>query len=209
MTHTSTVLIADDHPLVLKGLHDFLIEKEHNVQWTAKHGREALTLIKAHEPDIAILDIQMPHMTGIEVAQEIQNLDLKTKVILITFEKSPSIYQKSREANVYGYILKEFALDEIEKCLERVYQGLSYFSQDLLELIEINEHSDLLDTLTHSERNILKHLATNKSGKEIADELSISVRTVEKHKSSIRQKLNLDSKSATLYLFAYSHLKFL
>lgn len=209
MTHSPTVLIADDHPLVLKGLHDFLIEKKHKVQWTAKHGREAMTLIKAHEPDIAILDIQMPHMTGIEIAQNIEELSLKTKVVLITFEKSPSIYLKSREANVYGYILKEFALDEIEKCLERVYQGLSYFSKDLLALIEIDESIDMLDRLTHSERNILKQLASNKSAKEIADEISISVRTVEKHKSSIRQKLNLDSKSATLYLFAYSHLKFL
>ena len=105
--------------------------------------------------------------------------------------------------------LKEFALEEIENCLHTVADGGSYFSKELLDSIETPEISASLDLLTPSEKEILRLLAANKTTKEIAEYQSISVRTVEKHKSSIRQKLKLDSKIATLYLFANAHLKFL
>ena len=101
-----SLLIADDHPLILRGLLDFLTEKQYHIQHTAKNGKEALALIKAHQPDIAVLDVKMPYLSGIEVAQNIQNLNLSTKVILITVEKSQMIYEEARDANVYGYILK-------------------------------------------------------------------------------------------------------
>jgi len=209
MINSKSILIADDHPLILKGLHDFLVEHKHNVIASAKHGKEALALIKAHKPEVAILDINMPHLNGIEIAHQIKELGLMTKVVLITFEKSPTIYEKSKQADVYGYLLKEFALEEINKCLEAVFEGESYFSQVLMDEIEFSESIESINKLTSSEQTILKHLAENKIGKEIAENLSISIRTVEKHKSTIRQKLDLDSKPATLNLFAYTHKRFL
>lgn len=209
MTSAKSIVIADDHPLILKGLYDFLIEHKHNVVATAKNGKEALTILKSYKPEVAILDINMPFINGIEIAYQLKELGLLTKVILITFEKSPTLYEQSKQADIYGYILKEFALEEINKCLTAVFNGQPYFSPKLLDEIDFVESMESLNKLTVSEKTILTQIAANQIGKEIAENLSISVRTVEKHKSTIRQKLGLDSKPATLYLFAYTHKKLL
>ena len=113
MTSAKSIVIADDHPLILKGLYDFLVEHKHNVVATAKNGKEALTILKSYKPEVAILDINMPFINGIEIAYQLKELGLLTKVILITFEKSPTLYEQSKQADIYGYILKEFALEEI------------------------------------------------------------------------------------------------
>ena len=112
-------------------------------------------------------------------------------------------------SNFIQIVLKEFALEEINKCLTAVFNGQPYFSPKLLDEIDFVESMESLNKLTVSEKTILTQIAANQIGKEIAENLSISVRTVEKHKSTIRQKLGLDSKPATLYLFAYTHKKLL
>lgn len=204
-----TIIIADDHPLVLKGLQDFLNEKKFNVLASAKDGKEALALIKAHTPDIAILDIKMPFLTGLEIAEKCKADNLPTKIILITFEKDEKIYNEAKALDVYGYVLKEFALVEIENCISSVIENQPYFSPELLSYIEVNNGPEKLKTLTEAETNILKLIGGNKTAAEIAKELFISARTVEKHKSHIRTKLSLDSKSASLYLFAKENAEYL
>ncbi len=134
-----TIIIADDHPLVLKGLHDFLIEKEFNVLASAKNGKEALTLIKAHNPDIAILDIKMPFYTGLEIAEKCKKDKLTTKIVLITFEKDEKTYYDAKALGIYGYVLKEFALVEIENCISSVLKDNPYFSPELLKFLELHE----------------------------------------------------------------------
>ncbi|MCB0388966.1 MAG: response regulator, partial [Winogradskyella sp.] len=83
----SSIIIADDHPLILKGLNDFLLEKKYNVLASAVNGKDALELIETHKPEIAILDIQMPYYTGLEIAEKCKALNYQTKIVLITFEK--------------------------------------------------------------------------------------------------------------------------
>lgn len=204
-----SIIIADDHPLVLKGLHDFLFEQDYNVLASAKNGKEALSLIRAHRPDLAILDIKMPFFTGLEIAEKCKNAGLTTKIVLITFEKDGTIYNKAKELGVYGYVLKEFALDEIENCIASVLNNHRYFSPELLRYIEIDASKDKLKVLTKTETKVLTLLSENKTAAEIADELFVSSRTVEKHKSNIRQKLGIDSKSASLNLFAQEVSDFL
>jgi len=204
-----TIIIADDHPLVLKGLQDFLNEKKFNVLASAKNGKEALALIKAHGPDIAILDIKMPFFTGLEIAEKCKTDNLPTKIVLITFEKDEKIYNEAKALEVYGYVLKEFALEEIEKCISSVIKNQSYFSPEILSYIEINNGPKKIKTLTEAETNILRLIGDNKTATEIGKELSISARTVEKHKSHIRTKLSIDSKSASLYLFAKENSEYL
>jgi DNA-binding NarL/FixJ family response regulator len=204
-----TIIIADDHPLVLRGLQDFLNETNYNVLASAKNGKEALSLIKAHTPDIAILDIKMPFYTGLEIAEKCKNSNLPTKIILITFEKDELIYNKAKALGVFGYVLKEFALDEIENCIASVIKNKPYFSPELIAYLKANKPPEKFETLTDSEKKVLRLIAENKTAKEIANELYISSRTVEKHKSHIRTKLVLDSKPASLYLFAKENLVFL
>ena len=204
-----SILIADDHPLVLKGLYDFLIESGYNVLASAKNGKETLSLIKAHEPEIAILDIKMPFYTGLQIAEICKNEKIATKIILITFEKDEKTYNEAKELDVYGYVLKEFALIEIENCIAAVNDGKRYFSPELISYLNVDKPPDKFESLTNTERKVLKLIAQKRTAKEIGKELFISDRTVEKHKSHIRTRLGLDSKAASLILFAKENEKYL
>lgn len=202
----NTLVIADDHPLLLKGLHDFLIEKKYNIVGSASDGKKALELIEKSKPDIAILDIQMPYLSGIDIAKKCSEKKLHTKIILMTFHKEASLYFEAKELHIYGYLLKDFAIEEIENCIASVLQNKPYFSNKIKELLQLNtpKNNDL-QSLTPSERKILKFIANDKTNKEIADILFISPRTVEKHRSNIIQKLNLEPKTNSLLIWAKEH----
>ena len=200
---TKTIVIADDHPLLLKGLNDFLIEKELNIVGSASNGQQALDLIRNIKPDIAILDIQMPDFSGLEIAKICKKEKLKTRIILITFHKEPLLFYEAKELNIYGYLLKDFAIEEIENCLENVINNIPYFSKKIKEQLTIDHSkSQELKLLTASERKILMYIAKDFTNKEIADILFISPRTVEKHRSNIIQKLNLEPKTNSLLIWA-------
>src|SRR5690606_7169887 len=187
-----SIIIADDHPLLLKGLNDFLVEKGYNIVGSGRDGREAYNLIVQKNPDIAILDIQMPFMSGIEVAQKCKSNSIPTRIVLITLHKETELYQKAKELNIFGYILKEFALEEIELCIQKVKEGEPFFSSKIKEAIVGQTMDDeKLNSLTPSEKKILQMIAQDKTNREIASELFISHRTVEKHRSNIIVKLDL------------------
>lgn len=205
----TSILIADDHPLILKGLNDFLIEKGYNVVASAKDGKEAFRLIKDKVPDIAILDIQMPYFTGLEIARKCQDKQLPTKIILITFENDETWYNKAKALPIYGYVLKEFTLSEIENCIHSVENNQPYFSPELSNLLEISKIPKALSLLSATEKQVLKLIAQNKTAKEIGKVMFISSRTVEKHKSHIINKLKLESKASSLFLFAKENEDFL
>lgn len=205
----ASIIIADDHPLILKGLQNFLKEKEYNVLGSAVNGADAFKLIKDHEPDIAILDIRMPFLTGLEIAKKCNDQNLSTKIILITFEKEESIYKEAKALHIYGYVLKEFALVELENCITAVLGGKRYFSPELIEYLKIDETPSELDLLTPAEMKVLHLISQNKTAKEIGGILFISDRTVEKHKSHIIKKLDLESKGGSLALFAKENEDFL
>ena len=203
---SKSIIIADDHPLLLKGLSDFLIEKGYNFIGRADNGREAFNLINKLKPDIAILDIQMPYMSGIEIAKKCNSNNIKTKIVLITFHKEKELYQQAKDLNIFGYILKEFALEEIENCIQTVSKGEPYFSPKIKELLAKNTvDDDALSMLTPSEKKILKLIAKDKTNKEIASLLFISYRTVEKHRSNIITKLKLEQKTNSLLIWAKDH----
>lgn len=202
------IIIADDHPLLLKGLHDFLTEKKYNILGKANDGKEAFKLIKDLSPDIAILDIQMPFLSGLEIARKCKNENIDTKIVLITLHKEKDLFEKAKDLNIYGYILKEFALEEIENCIKTVSNGETYFSEQMKLLLGVkNPKKDILNSLTPSERKILKLIAKDKTNKDIASLLFISYRTVEKHRSNIITKLNLAPKTNSLLIWAKENHK--
>ena len=200
-----SIIIADDHPLILRGLTDFLKSKNYQILGSATDGNTAYKLIVQHHPDIAILDIRMPHLSGLDIAEACKRNNIDTKIVLITFDKEESLYQQAVDLNVYGYILKEFAVEEIENCISHVVNDEPYFSDEIksyLDTSNTQERPNELDLLTKSELRIIKLISENYSSSDIAEELSISIRTVDKHRSNIVSKLNLDNKPTALAIWA-------
>lgn len=208
----TSIVIADDHPLMLRGLTDFLTSKGYNIIGSAEDGKAAYNLIVKLKPEIAILDIRMPYKTGLEIAEDCKKNDLNTKVILITFDKEEEVYDQALEFGVFGYILKEFAIEEIENCISQVINGKPYFSEEIASYLKastLDKKPETLESLTKSELKIVKLISENNTSQDIADELSISVRTVDKHRSNIVQKLALDNKPTSLSIWATINKDFL
>ncbi|MEH6703835.1 MAG: response regulator transcription factor [Galbibacter orientalis] len=206
-----SIITADDHPFLLKGLNDFLIENKYNILDSAQDGNTAYNLIVKHKPNIAILDIEMPKMTGLEVALNCKKNNIKTKIILITLHKEPDLIYQAKELNVEGYILKEFAIEEIKLCIEEVCQNRRYYSPIILhktKSLQLNK-DDILAIFTPSEIKILRLIAKEKTNREIAEMLFISIRTVEKHRSNIINKLEIPHKTNALLLWAIENQELL
>jgi len=195
---------------MLRGLNDFLKSRGYDIIGSAQDGQSAYNLIVKLKPSIAILDIRMPHKTGIEIAEECAKNNLDTKIILITFDKEEELYDKAQELGIYGYILKEFAIEEIEACLESVNRGIPYFSEEIANYLSKNfKNPEILEELTKTERLVVQLLSENKSSQDIADNLSISIRTVEKHRSNIVTKLKLGSARGALMVWANLNKEYL
>ncbi|MBU2938337.1 response regulator transcription factor [Lacinutrix sp. C3R15] len=201
----TSIIIADDHPLMLRGIQDFLSAKGFNILGSATDGQAAYNLIIKEKPDIALLDIRMPHMTGLEIADKCKKNNIDTKIILITFDKEEEIFDKAKALGVYGYILKEFAIEEIETCIAHVEMNEPYFSEEIANYLNkstSNNTTSVLENLTKSEKKVVMLIAENMTSQEIADKLYISVRTIEKHRSNIVAKLKLDNKPTALSVWA-------
>ncbi len=192
-------VIADDHAFLLQGLNDHLVSKGLNVVGQALDGTQALQLITDLAPDIAILDIEMPYLSGFAIAEICQKKSLNTKIVILSFHKEADFIKQAQRLGISGYILKEDATTEIYTCLEAVCRGENYFSHALtLDQESKDDKLGLVANLTPSERKILKLVAQKMSTQDIAEQLFISDRTVEKHRSNIVSKLGLSGQSNSL-----------
>lgn len=203
------VLIADDHPFTLQGTKTFVESCGYTDIDTASNGISALNLIKLHRHEIAVLDINMPGLDGLDVAKMVYENKMKTKIILLTMHKEMTIYKKAKEYNIYGYILKEHAHTELQKCLDEVSKGNQYTSQFLEEglISDGNKEDKLLARLTLSERKILELVKLQKTSRQIAELLFLSERTVEGHRSNIIEKLELPKEKNALLIWALQNAK--
>ncbi len=194
------IIIADDHPIFRKGLIQ-VISDEENVEiiGEADEGMKALKLINDLTPDIALLDIDMPKMNGLQILKDPSLDKNKTKIIFLTNYKEEDMFNEAIEHGTMGYVLKENAISDILDCIISVNQNRHYISPVLSSYLinrserikEIENSNSLLKNLTRAERNILKMIAQEMTSKEIADLLFISNRTVDNHRTTINNKLNL------------------
>jgi len=200
MNSKTTILVADDHPILLKGLIDELLNIGFVVFEGAKNGAEALDSIVSKKPTIAILDINMPFLTGFEVIKKCQAASLETKFIILTSHKEKGFVVQAKKLNISGYMLKDEPFFEIKKCISAVLNG-AFYASILFNDVFTKEVSPLMEKINYlspSERTIVRLIAQNKSSKEIAEILSISQRTVDKHRSNIIAKLDVSSDSGSL-----------
>ena len=208
-----SIVIADDHPIVRKGLRDILAEeRSFHLIGECEDGAQALQCIRTQRPDVAILDIDMPLMTGLEVATVVHRDRLDTAMIFLTITDSVTIFNRAIEYGVTGYVLKDAAVEDLARCIRSVMRGEYFFSSSIAgrAVLEKNRDAGLpvlssrFSTLTPTERTILRFIGESKSTQEIAELLHVSKRTVDSHRLHIAKKLDLHG-SFALVRFALQH----
>lgn len=212
MSNEISIVLADDHPVVRKGL-KLSIEEDSKLKVIAEagDGEAALAFIKDLNPQLAILDIDMPKLSGLDVARHVTKLGLATKIIFLSFHRDEDFFRDAMDTGGKGYLLKESATDEIVTAVHTVAAGQVYMSSAIaLQLLQGNgaasqvKDDSLIRDLTPSERRILLLIADGLSSKEIGNELSIHYRTVENHRTNICRKLGIEGANALLR-FAVQH----
>lgn len=208
MSEPISLLIADDHELIRGGLRNVLQANPSYKVMETGDGLEALAMIRDLRPDVAILDIEMPGMSGYEVAKRVAEERIPVRVIFLTMFKDESMFNKALDIGVKGYVLKENTVAEILNCLATVLAGNYYLSPAISDFLvrrntkpAVNEAPIRgLDLLSPAERNVLKHLSMMKTNQDIASDLFISVKTVQNHRNNICNKLGLNGTHALLKL---------
>lgn len=203
------LVIADDHHIFRKGILS-IVSEDTGIEVTgeASNGDDALRLITEINPDIAILDIDMPGLSGLDVARKVKTQKLATKIVILTIHKDKEYFDEALELDIKAYVLKESIANDLLDCIKRVSAGEYYISSAISGyLVEKNRSAakhNGIEKLTNSEREILKLIAQNKTSSQIAAELFRSVRTIENHRNNICNKLGLKGPHALL-LYAIQH----
>lgn len=204
------ILLADDHTVVRKGLR-LLLENHPGFQVIADaaDGREAVALAERHHPDVAVVDIAMPILNGIEAARQMAAKLPRIAIVILSMHSDEGYVLRALKAGARGYLLKDSAENDLIHAVEAVIEGKAFFSpaiskmlvEDYMRQMRERHLEDSYELLTTREREVLQLVAEGKNNKEVAAILNLSLYTVETHRSNIFQKLNLHS-GAELILYA-------
>ncbi|HPT27099.1 MAG TPA: response regulator transcription factor [Bryobacteraceae bacterium] len=189
------VLLADDHTILRKGVR-MLVESQADMEVVgeAKTGREAINQTRKLNPDIVLMDVSMPELNGVESTRQICGDLPHTRVIALSMHKDSAYVREILRAGARGYLLKESEDEDLLRAIRSVHRGQAFLSPAISDavLTDYRKHvSNPVDLLTSREREILTMVADGKTNKDIANELNLSVYTVESHRGSVMEKLNL------------------
>lgn len=211
--NTLRLVIADDHPIFRAGLRAVLARSpEIQVVAEAGDGAEALEQVRQFNPDVALVDIDMPRCDGLQFAAAIRDSKLAVKVVVLTAHPQKEMFDAFLDLGVAGYVLKENASSELIACLKAVAAGDPYVSPSLTRLLlrrrqaadQLRSERPGIDRLTPAERRILRLIADDKTSKEIASHLGVSPNTVDNHRANICEKLGLRG-THSLLKFAFDN----
>lgn len=195
-----TVILADDHAVMRDGLRLILgTQEDISVVGDVGDGRGAVALVKEHRPDVAVLDVAMPNLNGIEAARQIREAGSRTRVIILSMHATPEYIFRALEAGAVGYLLKESAGREVVRAVREVAAGRRYFSRSIAETVlddyigrrGADVEKSPLSLLSPREREVLQLVVEGKSSKEIAGILHCSSKTVATHRSRLMQKIEV------------------
>jgi DNA-binding NarL/FixJ family response regulator len=205
MSQKARIVIAEDHTILREGLRSLLSsDPNFEIVGEAEDGREAIRRVEQYKPDLILTDLSMPRMNGIEAIREIKRQSPKTKILVLTVHRAEEYILETLKAGADGYLLKDSTHAELVMAVKKVLSGKHFISAEISEKViegylegkkTLKTHTTW-ETLTHREREILKLIAEGYKNKEIANDLCISVKTVEKHRANLMQKLELHSTSA-------------
>ena len=200
MNNKIKIIIADDHPMMRSGVKSVLLaDSQIEIVSESTNGEDAYNSVKKYLPDIALIDIEMPKMTGLEIARRLYREKIKTKIIFLTMYKEQDMFDEAMDSGAYGYVLKENAVEDVLESVKAVYEGRYYISPLISDYLvkrmnsknEFSSGTPSINNLTLTERKVLKLISLEKTTQQIADELFISYKTVENHRNNISKKLNL------------------
>lgn len=210
------VLIADDHQLVREGIHSMLsTAADIEIIGTVPSGEEAINAMRSRPADVVLMDIIMPGMNGIEAARWIKEIDNNIRVIIVTMEISKEYVSAAIKSGVDGYLPKDISNETLLEAIRSVHQGQRYFNDAVKKLIFEDFYSEeklknpkkaLPNQLTKREKEVLALVAKGRSNREVADALSISVKTVETHKTHILIKLGLNNNAELMRYAAKNNI---
>lgn len=198
------ILIVEDHNLVRAGLRALLTQgDEFEVVGEFDNARDAVRSIATLAPDLILLDLSMPGMSGVEAITEIRRRDAQVRILVLTIQRGEDAIHGSLQAGANGYVLKDASYDELRVAMRSVIGGKTYLSPDVSDKIVSgylgrNGNADLTtpwSTLTHREREVLKLVAEGRPNRSIAQFLNLSIKTVEKHRANLMRKLDLHNAS--------------
>jgi len=201
------VLIVDDHPLFRQGMRSLLeSHPRFEIVGEAGDGPTALAMIRKVKPDVAVLDVSLPGMTGLEVASQLQSRESPTKIAILTMHNDQDTFDRAMDLGVFGFVLKDNAIQDIVSCITAVAAGEHYLSPTIsYYLVKRRDRAETLaakkpglDDLTKGEMRVLKLISQKKTSREIAAELFVSQRTIEAHRANISSKLNLQGSHSLL-----------
>ncbi len=196
------IILVDDHKLVRQGMRSLLeATPNYTVIGEAGNGPQALQMIEELSPDIAIMDVMMPELNGIEVSKIVQQKGLKTKLIFLSMHANITYVVRALQSGAKGYVLKDADFSEIQQAIQNAIEGKRYLSTAIAsEVLDVfinadGDKKDGLEILSNREREILQHIAEGKSNAAIAEKLALSVRTVESHRAHIMAKMHFNSQA--------------
>ena len=188
------VLLVDDHPLFREGLiYRLSLDDSIEVVGEAENGKQALELIKSLELDIVLMDINMPEMDGMYVLELIKEQDIDCKVLMLSMHDNKEYILGAMRHGADGYILKDVPGKELIEAIKKVISGKHYFSSEVTEILSKELAGEQRGIVTRREQLVLRLISQGLNNKRIAQEINVSVRTVETHKRNIKQKLGIDS----------------
>jgi len=198
---STRILIADDHSITREGLKVLLNKKDHfEVIAEAENGRAAVNLARKHQPDVVVMDINMPELNGVDASRQILSELPQTKIIALSMYSDRSYVKGMLQAGVSGYLLKNCAFEELSKAILTVMRNQTYLSPKVSEIVRKefvkmmdSDASSTVELLTDKEREVLQLISEGKKTRDIAENLHISVKTVEARRSKIMEKLNIKS----------------
>ncbi|KHD84073.1 response regulator transcription factor [Heyndrickxia ginsengihumi] len=189
------IVIAEDQGMLLGALGALLdMEDDMEVIGKASNGEEALSLVKHVQPDICVMDIEMPLKSGLDVAEELE--DCACKVIILTTFARPGYFERARKAGVSGYLLKDSPSDELANSIRSIMNGRRIYAPELVDMVYEEENP-----LTEREIEVLRMIAEGKNTKEIASEMYITTGTVRNYVSVIFNKLGVSNRIAAISIF--------
>ena len=195
MTDPVTCVVADDHPAMVAAVAEALAHAGHTVVADARDGDDALARIQEHRPQVAIADVRMPRMSGIELARRVVAAVPETAMILFTAYGDRALLTEALDAGARGFVLKEAPLADLLRAVDLVARGGTYVDPVLAGFLSHAHIGDKLPTLTPRERDVLRLLADGMSNEEIGKELFISPETVRTHVRKAMDKLDADTRT--------------